>query len=573
MTGRRRQRRDYGRNSAAPPPGAVGRTALALESGSQPPWSVTLVPGARLGPYEIVAPLGAGGMGEVYRARDERLGRDVAIKVLRWPSPPTRSACGASSRKPARRARSTTPGSRPSSTSGATRARRFSSRSCSRARRCARRSPGAACPSPAIDYAVQIARALAAAHDKGIVHRDLKPENVFVTRDGRAKILDFGLAKLTGAGEATGTNVPTDVPGTERGGGAGDARLHVARAGAGPARRRAQRHLQLRGGPARDAGRHAGVPRGLGGRHDVGDPARGAAGPLRHEPGRLPRPRAHRAALSGEGPRAALPLRARSRIRPRGAHHRVDAPRGGVGPGRSTPAAARRSPRPDRARDARGGTRRGEVALVAGPRGCRQLQAPDVPTRPGRIGSLHTRRADDRLFRSLGRGPRAAALLHPKGRPRVARVGAAGGAGRVDLALGRNAVAVGQTRYGWHGHALPGGHLGKRRARAARGCRQRRLVSRWHDARGRARHRRALPSRVPGGEGRLRDDRLDRPPARGAEREGGGVRRAPDLRRRPRVGRDRGRGREEDGAHRRVGIPRRASPGPRRARRSGSAPA
>jgi Tol biopolymer transport system component len=154
-------------------------------------------PGARLGPYEILSKLGAGGMGEVYRARDPRLGREVAIKVL--PSEvaqdPERlrrfeqEARAASALNHPNLLTVFDVGTHEHSPYLVTELLEGSSlREALRA--------GELSLSKTLDYAVQIAQGLAAAHEKRIVHRDLKPENLFVTRDERVKILDFGLARL-----------------------------------------------------------------------------------------------------------------------------------------------------------------------------------------------------------------------------------------------------------------------------------------------------------------------------------------------------------------------------------------
>ena len=170
-----------------------------------------LASGARLGPYEILAPLGAGGMGEVYRAKDPRLGRDVAIKVL----PASFSRDSDRLKRFEQEARAAGVLNHPNVTIvydiGSHEGAPYVVQELLEGETLrAELAAGRLAPRKAIDYAVQIAQGLAAAHEKGIVHRDLKPENLFVTKDGRVKILDFGLAKLTQVdGSASATNIPT----------------------------------------------------------------------------------------------------------------------------------------------------------------------------------------------------------------------------------------------------------------------------------------------------------------------------------------------------------------------------
>src|SRR5277367_4311821 len=171
---------------------------------------MSLTTGSRLGPYEITAAIGAGGMGEVYRARDTQLGRDVAIKVL----PSFLSADPDRLRRFEQEARAAAALNHPNilvvfqlGTHDGVPYLVSELLEGSTLREPLQR--GALPIRKAIDYGVQIASGLAAAHEKGIVHRDLKPENVFVTKDGRVKILDFGLARLLPQRGEVEVNAPT----------------------------------------------------------------------------------------------------------------------------------------------------------------------------------------------------------------------------------------------------------------------------------------------------------------------------------------------------------------------------
>ena len=169
-----------------------------------------LTAGSRLGAYEIVAPLGAGGMGAVYRARDARLGRDVAIKVVTEAFADDATALARFEREAVSVARLSHPNILSihefvEKAGGAFVVMELVDGETLRARL----EHGPLPVRKTTACALQIARGLAAAHARGIVHRDLKPENVMVTRDDHVKILDFGLA-ATRAGVPSGRSRPED---------------------------------------------------------------------------------------------------------------------------------------------------------------------------------------------------------------------------------------------------------------------------------------------------------------------------------------------------------------------------
>jgi serine/threonine protein kinase len=178
------------------PGGAVGGALWSDLAATLAGDTSEIGPGARLGPYEVVALVGEGGMGRVYRARDPRLARDVALKVLHAPS-----GNSVSNERFGREARAASALNHPNivtiydigdAAGVAFIAMEYLSGGSARERL----AEGRLTLDEALDLAGQVAQGLAAAHARGVVHRDLKPGNVMMTAEGTAKIVDFGLAKL-----------------------------------------------------------------------------------------------------------------------------------------------------------------------------------------------------------------------------------------------------------------------------------------------------------------------------------------------------------------------------------------
>src|SRR5438552_3470236 len=171
---------------------------------------MSIVIGTKLGRYEIRSKIGEGGMGEVYRAYDPKMNREIAIKIL----PAAFSADKERLARFEQEAQAAGSLNHPNilviyhidTHDGSP----YIVTELLEGETLRARMGGASLPQRrAIDYARQIARGLAAAHEKGIVHRDLKPDNIFITKDGQVKILDFGIAKLT---QADATRSQTDIP-------------------------------------------------------------------------------------------------------------------------------------------------------------------------------------------------------------------------------------------------------------------------------------------------------------------------------------------------------------------------
>jgi serine/threonine protein kinase len=219
---------------------------------------IPLITGSRVGSYEVISALGAGGMGEVYRARDSKLKRDVALKVLPADVAGDRERLARFQREAEVLATLNHPniahihGLEESAGTIALVMELVEGEDLSE-----RIARGAIPLDEALPIAKQIAEALEAAHEQGIIHRDLKPANIKVRPDGTVKVLDFGLAKAlsqdlktSGPRQFADDHVPRDDDARDD---PGNGRLHGAGAGERQGRRQARRHLGVRRRAVRDA--------------------------------------------------------------------------------------------------------------------------------------------------------------------------------------------------------------------------------------------------------------------------------------------------------------------------------
>ena len=270
--------------------------------------------GRRLGPYEIISQLGRGGMGEVFLAHDSRLGRKVALKML--PAAFTQNADRVSRFE--REAKAASALNHPNILTiyeiGRSDGVHFIATEFVDGMTLRQRMNGAKMTvAETLDVALQVATALAAAHEAGIVHRDIKPENVMVRPDGLVKVLDFGLAKLVGslipASQLVSVSQTPVANGlhTEFGIMMGTVRYMSPEQASGTARRHAQRYLLVWGSPLRATHRPAPIHRCNGPRHTAKDHPRGSR-PSRH--GRSIGAARGGGKGTGEGPGQAPPVHA-----------------------------------------------------------------------------------------------------------------------------------------------------------------------------------------------------------------------------------------------------------------------
>ena len=470
-------------------------------------------------------------MGEVYRARDRRLSREVAVKIL--PKDVLRDSDGFARFVEEARAASALnhPGIVTIHDFGEEDGQPYIVMELIEGESLRQRLVyGPVSSRETAALGAQIAEALAAAHEKGIVHRDLKPANVVVTPEGRAKVLDFGLARRSSPRTVEAGRHGRHPDEGDRGGARRrDRRLHVA--GAGPRRRRGRpvRHLRARHRPLRaPLGTPALLPADSG-RHDGRGPDGRPARPFGERPCGRSRPRAARAAMPREEPGAEVPVGARRRVRARGGRGGERSPddRGRTarrshpskGPGRR-----RRGRGRGRPRAGRGPSRCG---LVGGPRGSSDRASRDDPPhllpREHPIRPLRAGREDGRLRSRLGRRPDPP-LRRAAGEPRAAAGRAARRGRALGLAVGRDGplrrpqlpVALrrlGDPRAGSHRRTCP--------ARHSRGGPRGRLGARRRDAGRREGRGREDAARDADRQGPLRDGRVGLAPSRVARRDAG----------------------------------------------------